>query len=568
MTKSYPQNLSLEQLLLTSKALAPLADEELNRLREIERLDVANYSEADVRATVIDPIVRALGYKKGTYFSIEREKPLKVMGKALSIDYNMILMRENFWVIEAKKVKRKVKKFSKDEIHQALVYASHPEINAALLVISDGRILHVFDREESLEAPILEIEIVNLVEEFDKLRKILSPWQVWFFEKRRILRLLDKVFDCETNMDRVSEFQELISGRLDQKRDVVVRNYQNKSANFNSSEHINYLSKLHYCDLINIHLPINHTIEEINTISKTLVEHCKQNSFDVIYKIFPDIPSATNDYYWAGALHFLFALDYSGQEINWLPTYLRDESEDRPTTAMGIKKLIAHCLNGFSSNPDRQYINLYAASVRRYAKQMLVRISNINEIGKLQHALFRHNFDELSWYQLTSSPDIHRGQILDNVTYTMTKNMISQCTDDRNNFNSRKARELTKNSWRLEKEKLGDGSEYISALSATNIPEAFPSEIAYISYDNLGHLCLCMINSSQKWKQYTIENHAAEIRKIAQYGSFIAHELLGKTVDFDAPPSNRPSTQEIADRFFFGDINILQNLSSSYRVFI
>jgi hypothetical protein len=38
--------------------------------------------------------------------------------------------------------------------------------------------------------------------------------QVWFFQKRRIVRLLDKVLDKEFNMNRVEEFSALVERRL------------------------------------------------------------------------------------------------------------------------------------------------------------------------------------------------------------------------------------------------------------------------------------------------------------------------------------------------------------------
>lgn len=46
----------------------------------------------------------------------------------LFIDYRMTLWSQAFWVIEAKKVKRKQLKFTSAELQQALLYAVHPEI--------------------------------------------------------------------------------------------------------------------------------------------------------------------------------------------------------------------------------------------------------------------------------------------------------------------------------------------------------------------------------------------------------------------------------------------------------
>ena len=50
----------------------------------------------------------------------------------------------NFWLIEAKKPKVTSLKFSIVDIRQAIGYSVHPEINAALVVLCDGRKYAVF----------------------------------------------------------------------------------------------------------------------------------------------------------------------------------------------------------------------------------------------------------------------------------------------------------------------------------------------------------------------------------------------------------------------------------------
>ena len=95
LNSKYPNSLSIEEALLNSKALEPLTEAHKTELARIQTLDVCAYSEADVRAEVIDPIIRALGYQKETYFSLAREKHLKVLDKDLFIDYSMTLWSQN-----------------------------------------------------------------------------------------------------------------------------------------------------------------------------------------------------------------------------------------------------------------------------------------------------------------------------------------------------------------------------------------------------------------------------------------------------------------------------------------
>lgn len=214
MASDLPANLSIEHLLQNAKALEPLSTEALKELEEIEKLEVLNFSEADVREEVITPVLRVLGYKKQTDFSVDREKHLKLVNDDLFVDYTLTLWKAHFWVIEAKRVKRKKLAFIGSEVKQALVYAAHPEIDAPLLVLCDGRMFHVYDREVSLIEPIVKVSIKNLRKGIDKLRSVLSPWQQWFFQKRRVLRLIDKVFDREFNLERLSEFRTLVDVRL------------------------------------------------------------------------------------------------------------------------------------------------------------------------------------------------------------------------------------------------------------------------------------------------------------------------------------------------------------------
>jgi hypothetical protein len=108
-------------------------------------------------------------------------------------------MAENFWLIEAKRPSPGRTKFGYADLAQAVEYAIHPDINAALVALCDGSLTEVFDREVSLTEPVLRVEQRDLVRDFDKLRVLLEPIQAWFFQKRRVVRLIDKVFDKEFN---------------------------------------------------------------------------------------------------------------------------------------------------------------------------------------------------------------------------------------------------------------------------------------------------------------------------------------------------------------------------------
>ena len=90
------------------------------------------------------------------------------------------------------------------------------------MVLCDGRMFHIYDRDQDLVVPLVKVDVSNLVRDFDLLRKYLSPWQAWFFQKRRLINLVDKVFDQEISLQRLEDFRELIDRRLGGKRNAVL----------------------------------------------------------------------------------------------------------------------------------------------------------------------------------------------------------------------------------------------------------------------------------------------------------------------------------------------------------
>jgi hypothetical protein len=103
MDPNFTAPINIDELLL-SKLLEPLPQTHAKTLRRIEEYDVSGFNEAEVRSYIIDPIVRILGYDKGTIFSADLEHRLTFLGKqSRKADYKFALWNENFWLIEAKK---------------------------------------------------------------------------------------------------------------------------------------------------------------------------------------------------------------------------------------------------------------------------------------------------------------------------------------------------------------------------------------------------------------------------------------------------------------------------------
>ncbi|MDP9962987.1 hypothetical protein J2W37_000693 [Variovorax paradoxus] len=559
--KKQPTPALLEEMLRHSKSLQPLPAEAIAELTRLQTLDVSSYAEMDVRAEIIDPVLKILGYQKQTQFSVDREKNLKILDKDVFIDYSVMLFEENFWIIEAKRVKRKKLKFIDTEVVQALQYAAHPDINAALLVLCDGRLFEVYDREESLVTPVARVEVKRLVEDFDLLRAFLAPWQAWFFQKRRLLRLMDKVLDREMNLQRLEEFRYDVNRRLIEKRTVVLQNFQTLSNwEADSQRATSHLRAAETRELVDLQFFLGHSIGNMNTISSTLVERAKLGAFEILHAVFPDRPRDTNDHYWANALHFLLSFEASGTTASWLPSFLGPMREETKASD-AVKRLITFCLTTFDGDAPRKLILQYSASVRRVAKLMMINIPGGLAGGKAMHLFVRRTVDELDVAQFLSSPEGHNLRQLGAIQYRQTARFCQDCEDDRENFREALARQKLKELWEAERLLLGNGAAYRAANAAASLGEIGPTEPAWVIYDSLGHDSLCAIGLFPKWVEYAMTEHRESIERLARHGSWKARELLGLQM---TDPQEQLSLAECAARFFDGDVALCRSLVEGY----
>lgn len=552
------KSLSVKDGLLLHKSLEPMCGKYIEELRGIENMDVTGFSEADVRAEIIDPIVRILGYKKGQFSSVDREKHISFLGKKSKyIDYSFTLWKENFWIIEAKKP-LKGENFGYAELSQATEYSIHPEINAAIIVLCDGLKMEVFDREEDLENPVLTFKIKELVNNFDSIRMILDPIQIWFFYKRRVIKSIDKAFEIEFNLQRVNEFKVLVENRLSEKRGGILKRFQstdfsNKDENFN-------LKKASIDDIIDGYFFFMQTIPTMHSINNILVDFCiKKTDFFVINKIFPDYSRDANDAFYSNALSFLIQLEASTSILNYTPSWLCPERKN--SVEYLIQNLIKHTLSYFDSDEERRTILLASSAFRRLYKILAVISPEINKNSELRHLLTRFNESEFSWKQIISSPKRNILIDVEHFSLLATDKFVKSFTAEQGGFNIESAKQKLKWLWYFEVSLLRKTPNYLQLLRELDLGELYPTEHSSVVYDNLGHTCLCIIKRSEKWKRYVLNNHKVEIFNLSEYGSWAAKELvesesiLNGAINYKADPSNR---------FFFGDSEIQKSLSTLY----
>ncbi len=540
------------------KVLNLLPEAAVTELAKLEALDLTGFYEQEVRTFLIDPLVRLLGYDKGTDFSVDLGRPIEFLDKNKFPDYKFHLWQENFWLIEAKRPLTDRDTFGYDELTQAVEYAAHPNINAALVVLCDGLKIEIFDREVSLTQPVLHVDRTNLRRDFDKLRALLEPIQVWFFQKRRIVRLIDKVFDKEFNQQRVEEFKALIDRRLTSKRGLVLENFR-RNVKPDTDDRKQYLLSAPIEELVEVQLFIEHPIPQTNTLIGTLIERGVRNSFHVLHKVFPDLPRDINDIYMAHACAFLAGLSEKLPTANWFPAWLARAGGQNPAnTAKAAQYLLKQCLTSFEEDEPRKIILLAAAAIRRILKLSFLSNEAQWRIGELRHFLARYQVEELSWNQIISSPQGHLIGLLDGVVMTTTVQFVNDCRPERGVFKTEMGKLQLRDLWKFERALLASVDNYPKLRMERNLGDMRITEAADITYDVLGHTALCLLHPFPRWTGYALAEYRPLIEKLAAMNSWKARELL--RIDRNeklAPVSN----VELADRFFFGDVAILEALT-------
>jgi hypothetical protein len=547
--------------LLQFKSLTPLSASALDELAKMEKLDVSGFYEGEVRTFIIDPIVRLLGYDKGTDFSVDLGRPVEFLGKKKFPDYKFHLWQGDFWLIEAKRpLPENAGTFGYDALAQAIEYAVHPNINAAIVVLCDGLKLEIFDREVSITEPILHVDQASLRSEFNKIQALLEPIQVWFFQKRRIVRLIDKVFDKEFNLQRVEEFKALIDRRLTGKRSVVLENFR-RNVKPDDEERKKYFLAAPTEELVDVHLFFAHSVPLTNVLTNSLVARCEPISFHVLYKMFPDRPRDMNDMYAAHALAFLIALGEKRASVEWLPAWLAQGQQAQASVEKAGQHFLKLCLTCFENDEARKVILLAAAAIRRIFK--LIFLSNETQwrMGDVMHFLERYHAAELSWGQIISSPQGHLVGMMEAGAMAATQQFLTSCRSERGEFNTEVGKLQLKELWNFEKKLLKTIDNYPQLRRERNLGDAGMTETAEVTYDLLGHTTLCLLSRFPQWTAYALREHGASIETLASMQSWKAKELLGfnRKEQFVSA-----SNVDIAKRFFYGDIATLEALEAGY----
>lgn len=151
-----------------------------------EVLPFSTMNETDVRAEVLEPLLRRLGYAMRGAALIRREHPLsyphlylgrKKPGKDLTLrgiaDFTLEVAGHARWTLEAKTPSAVL---DDEVVQQAWSYAIHPEVQSSYFAICNGALFQLFSTFAAWgQGPLLELTYAELDSRFDELRAFLGP---------------------------------------------------------------------------------------------------------------------------------------------------------------------------------------------------------------------------------------------------------------------------------------------------------------------------------------------------------------------------------------------------------
>lgn len=154
----------------------------------LPQLNFDDMNEADVRAEVIDPVLRSLGYCSGTDNNILRERQIELrytkmfLGRKNSRKDVILRGRPDYicevrgltrWALEAKPPSEDI---THDDVQQAHSYAFHPDLCAPLFILCNGKSFHIYETQRGpASSPLALITYDELRQKPYLLDNILGP---------------------------------------------------------------------------------------------------------------------------------------------------------------------------------------------------------------------------------------------------------------------------------------------------------------------------------------------------------------------------------------------------------
>lgn len=201
---------------------------------DFKQLNSPAFKEDSVRAFIIDPIIKELGYKQpDILLSKALQHPFLKTGSTkrritLVPDY-VLKVHENFaWVLDAKAPTERIS--DGDNVEQVYSYSVHPEIRSTYFALCNGKEFCLFRRELN-DTPILSFPINEIGYYWDKLKTYLSPnsfqsGKSFTYETVKSPQQTKETFDY----NKCSLLEEIVVKKQAAKRHFGVHGYFTKQA--------------------------------------------------------------------------------------------------------------------------------------------------------------------------------------------------------------------------------------------------------------------------------------------------------------------------------------------------
>lgn len=211
--------------------MAALTISEQLLLARWKSIDFTGWNEAEVREGFIVDLLHTLGYRKGTSYDLEMEKPLqlakpfhRIGRKKVDIDYAPSIRKRYFWIVEAKPGKPKDMKVG--DLLQVHLYAVHPEVQARLVVLINGWQVRVYDAltMSSFEDALLVVDQSDDGSGLLELREMLGATNMLVFQRKRMLDIVRTTLASEVDVAVADSLAAEVAVLAKDARKVVEKN--------------------------------------------------------------------------------------------------------------------------------------------------------------------------------------------------------------------------------------------------------------------------------------------------------------------------------------------------------
>ena len=261
------------------------------------------------------------------------------------------------------------------------------------------------------------------------------------------------------------------------------------------------------------------------------------------------------------AAAYLAGLAEKRDTVEWFPAWLATGRQGGAELDAAIRYFLDLCLTYFKGYEPYRLVLLAASAVSRIAKINVVSNEAIQKLGADLHAIARFTLPEISWAQVVASPEGQLINLMDTQAIAALDDFVLKNKTEQGGFQTESAKHQLRGYWELEKKLLAAIPNYKALLAERSLGEMRVTEWSGVTYDNLGHSTIARLHRFSKWKDYLLAEKRELVEQVASTGSWAAKELLGFKIEDEFP---KMKDEQLADRFFFGDVDTLRALRRGY----